>query len=308
MGVFVLRERRARAPLFDLPLLRHQHFRVGLGVVLSYGIGLYATTFLLTFYLQGAVHLGPLDAGLVLVPLSGPQLVMAPLGGWLADRIGPARLVLAGLALLTLCALLLAGGLGPRLNLLRLILPLLVMSAANGLAWPSLTKAVMSTAPPERSGVASGMCFTLRNLGMALSLTLALVAAEVRPLRPGGDPGLPGQPGRAGAAGRRRPGPLDPSRLPPLRRLLCGRLRDRPRPAAAGFPGAARGRRERPEGRSGVTAGRSPHPGDSRSPRLRRPRTRARRRVSSCGAPGRRPPGGSGTPGAAPQQLDTNPT
>ncbi len=174
---FAARERRTPAPLFDTGLLRHRHYRSGLGVVLLYMIALSATTFLLTFYLQGALHLGPLAAGLALVPLAAPQLVLAPLGGHLADRIGPARLVLVGLLVLTLGAWLL-GQLGPRLSLPLVVGPLLLMSAANALAWPSLTKAMLSAAPPARTGVASGMYFTLRNVGMALSLTLALLVAE----------------------------------------------------------------------------------------------------------------------------------
>jgi len=54
----------------------------------------------------------------------------------------------------------------------------LLMSAANGLAWPALTKAVMSSLPRAQTGVGSGMFYTFRNVGMALSLTLALVVSE----------------------------------------------------------------------------------------------------------------------------------
>ncbi len=175
---FVRIEQRHAAPMFDLGLLGHPHYRSGLGVTVSYSIGYFATTFLLTIYLQGAAHLSPLDAGLMLVPLSAPQLVMGPLGGVLADRYGPARLVAVGVLLLAAGGFWL-GHLGPHFEVLPMVFPLLLMSAANGLAWPALTKAVMSSAPGERTGTASGMFYTFRNVGMALSLTLALVVAEV---------------------------------------------------------------------------------------------------------------------------------
>ncbi|MGH7643351.1 MAG: hypothetical protein ACRENX_10155 [Candidatus Dormibacteria bacterium] len=68
--------------------------------------------------------------------------------------------------------------LGPQLSLSAMVLPLLLISVGNGLAWPSLLKQVMSAAPAARAGVASGMFFTLRNFGVALSFTLALIAAE----------------------------------------------------------------------------------------------------------------------------------
>jgi len=176
-AAFVVVEQRVDEPLFDLHLFRHVHFRAGVSVVVCYAIGFFATTFLLTFYLQGALHMSPLDAGLALVPLSAPQLVLSPLGGGLADRLGPARLVVAGVCLLVASAFLL-GRLGVTFSAVAVVVPLLMMSAANALAWPALTKAVMSSVPRAQSGVAAGTFYALRNVGMSLSLTLALVVAE----------------------------------------------------------------------------------------------------------------------------------
>lgn len=176
-ATFVVLEARNPSPLFDLGLLRGRDYRKGLGIVSAFSVGFFATTFLLTFYLQGALRLSPFDAGLLLVPLSVPQLFLAPLGGHLADRIGPARLVVAGFVLLLVSATLL-GELRSALSVAAIVVPLLVMSCANATGWPALTKFTMSAAPTERTGAASGMFFTLRNVGMALSLTLALVVAE----------------------------------------------------------------------------------------------------------------------------------
>lgn len=174
---FVAWERRVAQPLFDLSLFRNLHFRTGMVVVTAYSIGIMAMTFLLTFYLQGALRLSPLDAGLALVPMAAPQFLLAPVGGSLADRFGPGRPIMAGLACLTVGAVWLSR-LGPHLSILAIVLPLLLISLGNGLAWPSLVKSVMSSAPASRAGVASGMFFTLRNTGIALSFTLALIAAE----------------------------------------------------------------------------------------------------------------------------------
>lgn len=176
--LFAVIERRVKQPLFDLSLLQHSHYTAGLGVTITYSIGYFATTFLLTIYLQGALHLTPLAAGLMLIPLSAPQLVMGPLGGILADKLGPARLVVAGIVLLAGGGFAL-GNLGTTLDVASIVIPLLVISVANGLAWPALTKAVMSSAPRTATGSASGMFYTFRNVGMALSLTLALVVAEL---------------------------------------------------------------------------------------------------------------------------------
>lgn len=175
--VFVRIESHHPAPMFDLRLLSHHHYRAGLGVTLGYSIGFFATTFLLTLYLQGAIHLSPIQAGLMFVPLSAPQLVVGPWGGALADRYGPARLIIGGVAILIVAAVWLSR-LAGHFWAGSVIIPLALMSVANGLAWPALTKAVMSSAPKDRTGAASGMFYTFRNVGMSLSFTLSLVAAE----------------------------------------------------------------------------------------------------------------------------------
>lgn len=176
--LFAALETHFDEPLFDFAVVRNTHYRIGVAIGLFYGTGFFATTFLLVFYLQGALKLGPLDAGLLLIPLSAPQVVLAPLGGHIADRFGSARPMLFGLVLLISAAVWLAQ-LGPKLNIISVVMPLILMSIANGFTWPPLVKAVMSSAPAGKSGAASGIFYTVRYIASSLSFTLALVVAEI---------------------------------------------------------------------------------------------------------------------------------
>lgn len=175
---FILIEKRVQSPLFNLQLLKNGHYTIGLIMEISYCIGYFAITFLLTIYLQGALHLNPLNAGLLLIPLSAPQLIMGPFGGKLADRFGAARLLILGFVFLII-GMLLMGKLGIKLSLTTLVPPLIVISIANSLAWPSVAKTVLSQAPKEQTGVASGMFYTFYNAGRALSQTFVLLAVEL---------------------------------------------------------------------------------------------------------------------------------
>ncbi|UUZ90047.1 MFS transporter [Paenibacillus sp. P25] len=177
-SAFVFIELKARHPLFHLSLLTYRNYSIGLGITMSYCIGYFAVTILLTLYLQGAQHLSPLESGLLLLPLSIPQLFTAPFGGRLADRFGPARMILLGSFLIGL-SLLMLGRLGPRLSTLAVIIPLAVISAATGLSWPSLAKAVLSAAPQEQAGSASGMFWTVYNMCRAISQALALAVVQL---------------------------------------------------------------------------------------------------------------------------------
>lgn len=175
--IFVWVERRGKDPLLQLSLLANREYSIGLGITFFYCIGYYSISFFLTIYLQGGLGLTPLVAGLLLIPLSGPQLIMGPFGGLLADRLGPHRLMQIGFLLFGLSVLFL-GNLGSTLSVMAVAGPLLVMSTANGLAWPSLAKSVLSAVPERSSGAASGMFYTVRNVGMSLSQTIALVVME----------------------------------------------------------------------------------------------------------------------------------
>ena len=174
---FVAAELRSRAPMFDLRLLGRTRFASAQLVGLFSSVGFFATTFLLTFYLQGVLGKSALEAGVLMIPLSLPQFITGPLGGWVGDRAGQGPPMLLGLALLVVAAVLLSR-LGGHLIVGAVVVPLLLMATANGLYWPPLTSAVMRLVPRDRLGAGAGLFYTLRNLGFSLSLALALVFAE----------------------------------------------------------------------------------------------------------------------------------
>ena len=76
------------APLLDLGLFRNRLFALGNLTGLLNGIARNGVLFLLVFYLQGARGYDPVTAGLVLAPLAIGLLVLSPISGALADRIG----------------------------------------------------------------------------------------------------------------------------------------------------------------------------------------------------------------------------
>lgn len=175
--LFISNELRVRDPFFNLRLLAEKPYTTGLGITLSYCIGYFSITILVTLYLQGAQHLNPLESGLLLIPLSAPQLIMGPLGGKLADRFGSARLIIVGVSFI-LFSFLLLWNLGGQLSIPAVVIPLIIISVANGFAWPSLAKAVLSAAPKDQAGAASGMFYTIYNVGRVISQTLALMLVE----------------------------------------------------------------------------------------------------------------------------------
>ncbi|MBX5492191.1 MAG: MFS transporter [Chloroflexi bacterium] len=168
LALFLVAERRARFPLVDLGLFRQRVFSAGIAAgLLSYAV-LFGSLYLLPFELQRLLGHGPAETGLLLSPIPIAIGLLAPLGGLLADRVGPrtptvAGMVLAGGALLGLA---LAPG-AP----LALVLGLLgLLGAGLGVFTPANNSAIMASAPPRRRGVAAGLLNMTRSLGTSLGV------------------------------------------------------------------------------------------------------------------------------------------
>jgi len=175
--IFIITELHVKNPLFDFRLLSYRNYTTGLGITLCYCIAYFSMPLMLSIYLQSALHLSPMNAGLLMIPLSAPQLIMGPLGGKLADYFGASRLLVVGIIFLII-GLFMLGNLGSQLSIAAVVIPLIIISIANSIAWPSLAKTVLSATPKEHIGSASGLFYTILNVGRALSQTLAIMLIE----------------------------------------------------------------------------------------------------------------------------------
>ncbi len=99
IAAFVLIERRVRQPILPLRLLASRE-RAGayLARMLFLG-GAVGFWFFSTQFLQGVLHLRPLQAGLAFLPVTLPNFASAMAVPRLARRFGNGRLLLAGLLL-----------------------------------------------------------------------------------------------------------------------------------------------------------------------------------------------------------------
>jgi EmrB/QacA subfamily drug resistance transporter len=102
VAAFVVHARRVPNPLIDVRLLQTRAFAAASGTTFSLAMGTFGAMFLLPLYYQTARGLSPAEAGLMLAPQGLGAAIMMPLAGRLTDRIGPGRVVLAGLTLIVL--------------------------------------------------------------------------------------------------------------------------------------------------------------------------------------------------------------
>ncbi len=178
--VFILLEiRKGSGAMFDLSLFTHNRLfaAANIAALLNY-TAFFATTFIASFYLQRVLSLSPLETGLILLAMPITMATLAPISGWLSDRIG-SRVLSTGGMIVIAAGLLLMSTLAMTSSPLPVAVYLLIIGAGMGLFSSPNTSAVMGTVERRQLGVASGMVSTMRSTGMSLSLALtgAVIAA-----------------------------------------------------------------------------------------------------------------------------------
>jgi MFS family permease len=181
-AAFVWIESRVRQPILPLRLLASRP-RAGayLARMLFLG-GAVGFWFFSTQFLQGVLHLRPLQAGLAFLPVTLPNFASAMAVPALARRFGNERLLLVGL-LFGVAGLLWLGLAGADASYWTQVAPpMFLIGFGQGLLLAPLTAAGVAGVSREDAGAASGLVNVAHQLGGALGLgLLVLVFASTAP-------------------------------------------------------------------------------------------------------------------------------
>ncbi len=170
--LFVLREQRTAEPTVDLRLFRNRVFTSGnLSLVFMF-FAVSSCTFLVPFYLIDALHRTAWHTGMILSVISATTLVVAPLSGWLSDRIGSRLLCTAGMAIVCL-ALLSISRLDARSDGADVVLRLFLFGLGSGLFQSPNNSAIIGAAPRSKLGTAAAMIATIRQVGISLGVAVS---------------------------------------------------------------------------------------------------------------------------------------
>ena len=177
-AALVRRQRSLPAPMLPLDLYRRPMFALSsLTSVCSFTAqGLAYVS--LPFLFQTVLGHSAVETGLLLTPWPVMTALAAPVAGPLSDRYSPALLGGGGLAVLCVGLALMAAlpaDVGPAGIAWRLA----VCGAGFGFFQSPNLRAIMSSAPPERSGGASGTVATSRLLGQSLGAALVAGCFEL---------------------------------------------------------------------------------------------------------------------------------
>jgi EmrB/QacA subfamily drug resistance transporter len=180
LALFLLVERRQARPMLDLQLFRKPTFAGASIVAFCLSASMFAMFLYLTLYVQNILGYSPLDAGLRFLPITLVSFFVAPLAGRLSARLPVKGFLTVGL-LMVGTGLLLMSGLTVRSDWTALLPGFIVAGAGIGMINPPLASTAIGVVPPARSGMASGINNTFRQVGIATGIAAlgALFQARV---------------------------------------------------------------------------------------------------------------------------------
>ncbi len=172
LAVLPFIELRVPNPIIVFTMLRNRVFASAIvSLVLSF-LALFAVSFMMPFYLEELHGFQTEEAGLLLTPLPIMLALVAPLSGFLADRIGTRWLAASGLTVGCL-GLVLISTLDAHSSIWDIVWRLALIGVGQGLFQSPNNSALLGAAPPKQEGSASGFLATARVMGQSLSIALA---------------------------------------------------------------------------------------------------------------------------------------
>lgn len=169
--VFVGVEARSEHAMFDLSLFRLPTFTGGSLAAFGVSAGIFSILLYLVLYLQDVLGYSALQTGLRLLVLSGAIMVVAGVAGRLTSKVPIRALIGPGLALAG-TGMLLMRGLTAGSSWTHLIPGLVIAGIGVGFVNPPLASTAVGVVEPQRSGMASGINSTFRQVGIATGIAL----------------------------------------------------------------------------------------------------------------------------------------
>ena len=177
--VFVATERRVTRPVMDLRLFRRFGFTGAFLTLFLSSLGTFLVWFIFPFYIADVLEQSAKILGLLLGFMAVCMTVVAPIGGWLSDRVSPHRMVTLATAVLVL-ALFGISRMGAESSLVAVAIPIGLVGIGLGILRTSTRTLVLASVPEERFGTALGALALGGSMGSVTSVALFSVLFSVR--------------------------------------------------------------------------------------------------------------------------------
>jgi len=169
---FIAWQRRNSTPMLPPGLFRSRGFSLVNAVTLTFSAGAFGSVFLLAQFFQVVQGLSPLDAGIRTLPWTMAPMVVAPLAGIFADRIGLRTLIVSGQVFLAAGVFWIAAATTTDVGYGDLVVAFALAGIGMGLTFAPISTMALASVRPDQRGVASGANNAIRELGVAVGVAV----------------------------------------------------------------------------------------------------------------------------------------
>lgn len=176
---FVTLQLRNASPLLDFSLFNNPQFASALIVYFVFGMGNFASNYLIPVFVQEVQHFTPTLAGMVMLPAGIMVVCLVSFTGRMTDMVPPHYMVMVGLSLFATGSMLMSGA---DINTTFFVFAVFVMINRFGmtLILPALNTAALRALTPEELNKGSGTLNFIRQLGGAFGVSSVVVFMEQR--------------------------------------------------------------------------------------------------------------------------------
>lgn len=170
--LFVFQEKRHQSPLIDFTLFTIEQLTWGnITGSLSYGV-MYGVLYIVPYFFENVLHKPTSSSGILTTPLPIGMMLIAPVAGKIADKLGSKIPTVAGMTIATVGTLSLVF-VHAVTNLIYMIIALFFIGLGMGIFTPPNNSSVMGSTPRDQLGVSSGMLNMSRSLGQSIGIAYA---------------------------------------------------------------------------------------------------------------------------------------
>ncbi|MFI9511040.1 DHA2 family efflux MFS transporter permease subunit [Nocardia sp. NPDC052566] len=172
LAALIVWELRTPDPMLPLRLFRSRAFRVSNATGFTFAVGVFGSIFLLAQYFQVVQGYSALASSLRTLPWTLAPMVVAPLAGLVIDRVGARTLLTAGQALLAVALAWMAAVTTVDAGFFAYLGPFVLGGIGMGLTFAPGATVVMASATDQDRAMASGTNSTIREVGVAMGVTV----------------------------------------------------------------------------------------------------------------------------------------
>jgi MFS family permease len=169
MIFFYLWEKKAVHPLLDFDLFKIKTFIYGNLMAAAVYFTQTSVFFLLPFYMETILQISPAHSGLLMTIAPVSMAVVAPLSGYLSDKVGSNRIICLAFLFLTGSFLVLTS-LNTNMPIMKICVSLALLGVGMGMFGSPNTSSILGAIPKHKAGYGGGFISTTRNLSFSLGI------------------------------------------------------------------------------------------------------------------------------------------